>query len=396
MNDVVDAHLNKYNFDLRKSRNGRFMDQKLTQDNLSFICDCIKNLVGTDPNFQFKTKDIWDSEYFRKNVMFIYDKPDPRTQAANEYDKFIIQPLRLLSYARVLSDKKEGAGYVYSVENFELLDYIALNQINALKFLDKYLTKVLTDSGEISHFNEFENLYRSGQIDNEDFIALRDRYIRFILGNTAINGEVEIRRIFNKVINILAVGRRIPGSRKGHMTDYPIVFKDLEYNTVNWRDANNKKKSLPRKEADELARSEKQAEKITDYEMGKAKNAIKERHSPNSEVHDALSTGNATQVHHMFPDSVFPEYRACLENLILLTASQHNTRAHPNNNTQVVDPEYQRVCLHAKLDSIAESIAKADGFYSLVSFIAMLNDLKGLDIPEDATVNVVRDRLSHY
>jgi len=395
MADFIDNHFTKLDFDLRKSRNGRFMDQKLTQDNLSFICDCIINLVGTETDKEFRTRDIWDSEYFRKNVMFIYDKPDPKDQAENEYDKFIIQPLRLLSYAGILNDRMQGTGYIYSVNNFEILNYIALNQINALRFLDRYLTKVLSDSGEISHFNVYEDHFKQGDIDNEDLVGLRDRYTRFIIGNTNINGEVEIRRIFNKILNILAVGRRMPGVKKGHVTEYPMVFKDLEYNTVNWRDL-NKRKNLTRKEAEELNLSVLQVEKITDYEMAKVKAAVKARHGPTSEVKDSLAGGVATQVHHIFPDSAFPQYRAHPENLILLTASQHNSRAHPNNNPHLVDGEYQRICLLAKLDNISQSVSNGDGFYSQAAFIEMLNDIKSLGIPEDASLNAIKDKLTQY
>lgn len=391
MADFIDKHFDGLDLDLRKSRFGRFMDQKLTQDNLSFIADCILNLTSGDTSRSFTTRDLWDSEYFCSNVMTIYNKPDPKNQAENEYDKFINQPLRLLSYAQVLSDELVGGKYIYTINSLQILEYIALNQLNALRFLDKYLTKVLSDSGEIGRFNTFNDKYRSGTLSNEDLVALRDRYATFIRGNTAIKGEYEPNRIFNKVLNILAAGRRMPGARGGRVTKFPIIYKDLEYNVVNWRDV-KKQKDIPRKEVEAMLFRE----KLGDYEMKKAKKAIKDRYAGISEINDSLATGKATQVHHIFPDSVFPKYRASLENLILLTASQHNSRAHPNNNTQVIDPEYQRICLLAKADNIQESLNQQDGFYSLESFIDMLNELKDLNISVDATINHVKDRLTSY
>ncbi len=391
MTDFIDDHFEPLDLDLRKSHFGRFMDQKLTQDNLSFICDCILNFTSASTTKEFTTRDIWDSGYFRTNIMNIYSKPDPATQSENEYDKFINQPLRLLSYAQVLSDHKVGNKFVYKINNIQLLNYIALNQINALRFLDKYLTKVLSDSGELHRFNNFYAKYNKREIDNSDLVELRDRYATFIRGNTDIKGGFEPNRIFNKVLNILSAGRRMPGVRRGRITPFPIIYKDLEYNAVNWRDV-KKRKDIPRKEVEELQF----IKKLGDYEMQKAKGAVKSRHSPQSEINDSLNEGVATQVHHIFPDKVFPNYRATLENLILLTASQHNTRAHPNNNTQLVDPEYQRVCLLAKADSIEESLVKSDGFYSLDAFVDMLNELKGLKIPLGSSISVVKDKLSQY
>lgn len=396
MADIVDNHLAKFDLDLRKTRNGRFMDQKLTPDNLSFICDCIRNYVGSDKAKSFTKRDIWDSPYLSSNVMDIYSKPDPQDPLAKrEYDKFVGQPLRLLASAGVLKDVKIGNQYSYSVQNYELLDHIALSQMNALRFLGAYLSKTLKDSGEIRYFENFRDKYMANTLGNDDFISLRERYARFIRGNTGIQGSYEPNRIFNKILNILAVLWRMPGEKGGRVTEYPMIYKDIEYNEVNWRDL-KKKKSLTRGQATALHEVEVQHEKITDYEMAKAKAAVKARYTPTSEVQDSLASGVATQVHHIFPDSTFSQYRAHPENLILLTASQHNSRAHPNNNTQLVDGEYQRVCLLAKLDSISKSLSDGDGFYSLATFIEMINDIKDLGIPEDATINVIKDRLTQY
>ena len=57
-----------------------------------------------------------------------------------------------------------------------------------------------------------------------------------------------------------------------------------------------------------------------------------------------------------------------LENLILLTATQHYTKAHPNNNTRIIDKEYQEICLLAKVNSIE----KFPDLYSVYDFIFVL------------------------
>lgn len=51
INDVIIEHLNQYDFDIRKSRDARFVDQKCTPDIVCFIADCILNLIATKPIF---------------------------------------------------------------------------------------------------------------------------------------------------------------------------------------------------------------------------------------------------------------------------------------------------------------------------------------------------------
>lgn len=48
----------QYDYDIRKSRNGRWIDQKLTPDVLSFIADCILQFTKAESDQEFKVKDI--------------------------------------------------------------------------------------------------------------------------------------------------------------------------------------------------------------------------------------------------------------------------------------------------------------------------------------------------
>ena len=107
--DNLDNMLGQKNYDVRISRDARFMDQKCTPDVVCIIADCILNLRGEGDNSEFTVQDIWDSQYFISNVKAIFNKPsasNPTTKS--EYDKFIQQPLRLLAYAGVLTIEKRG------------------------------------------------------------------------------------------------------------------------------------------------------------------------------------------------------------------------------------------------------------------------------------------------
>lgn len=79
----------------------------------------------------------------------------------------------------------------------------------------------------------------------ESFNELKARYTRFIIGHTGINGEVEVYRIFPKILNVFAVENQLQGSEKGHISKFVFTFSDLMYNRKNWRDL-NKDKSITR------------------------------------------------------------------------------------------------------------------------------------------------------
>lgn len=148
--------INQFDYDIRKSHNGRWIDQKCTPDVLSFIADCIYNYAANNPDKNFYTQDIWFSEYAVQNTEAVFKKPSPKQNAArNEYDKFFQQPMKLLANAQILIERKERAKNVFRVNSLEILEYIALGERNALKFLYRYIEKVLQDSDLYSSFDLF-------------------------------------------------------------------------------------------------------------------------------------------------------------------------------------------------------------------------------------------------
>ncbi len=127
--------LDKYDYDIRKFHDARWIDQKCTYDVISIIADCIKEYVENYNSKEFTVSDIWHSDYARENVISIFSKPDPELKATNEYDKYFGQPIKLLSYSHVLNARKEKNRYYYSINCQEILDKIALRPMYALYFL---------------------------------------------------------------------------------------------------------------------------------------------------------------------------------------------------------------------------------------------------------------------
>ena len=366
MREEIKAYLNQFDLDIRKANDARFMDQKCTPDVVCFIADCIVNTI--QPNQTFVVNDIWNSQYFIKNTRAIFNKPwATDSKARSEYDKFIQQPLRMLGYAQILEVTKQGNQNHYRVKNADILDYIAQRERNTYNFLYCYFEKTLTDSGFWRYFLDYKC-----NPNKDTFKELKERYTRFIIGHTAINTAVEVHRIFPKILNIFAVENQLPGSEKGYMSKYIFTFSDLMYNRKNWRDL-NKDKTITRQEAEMEAVDTIQQEAYNAYYVQKAI-ALIQKIQRESEVHDQWGNGEATQVHHIFPKSLFPEIAHYVENLIKLTATQHYTKAHPNNKTQEINKDYQLTCLLFKADSIEQSLKKVgEKYYRKESFIYVIN-----------------------
>jgi hypothetical protein len=385
-----------YNFDLSVTRDARWIDQKCTPDVVAFIADCILNLDDINEEVAFTVKDVWSSEYFNKNVQFIFAKPDPDNESASsEYDKFINQPLKMLSYADILKCEKISNTNYFVVNNYEILNYISAKDINAYNFLIAYIEKVLLDSQLLDYFNVFFSKCRRNVESKGDFNDLKNKYINFILLNTPINNSVEISRIFTKVINPLAVKNSTKGTIRGRLSPGKIQYSELMYNRVNWRDV-LKDKRVTRQEYDELSDEYRDADAYNKFLTQRAIAQIKRKHRA-SEIQDEYSAGEATQVHHIFMKHEYPNLSYSYENLIRLTPTQHLTCAHPRNNTQVIDRDYQFRCLMKKLDHVEMSALENDEFYNLQDFIFVINTGLGIEIPYETSLPDVRGVLiSHY
>lgn len=77
MNELIDEFLNKYdNYDIRKTNNARWIDQKCAADVVNLIADCVINFVTEkgDKSICFTAKDIWDFSYSADVIKFILTK----------------------------------------------------------------------------------------------------------------------------------------------------------------------------------------------------------------------------------------------------------------------------------------------------------------------------------
>ena len=357
MEDEIINFLNLYDYDIRKTNDARWIDQKCTMDVLSVVSDCIIEYIQDEyETKEFTVRDIWYSDYTKENVMSIFCKPNPMTQARNEYDKWFGQQLKLLGYSKVLIERKEGRNNVYKVNNIKILRYIASRDLFAHKFLVSYITKVLKDS---DIYNYFENFFEFQ--NQQSYNELKDTFANFIIENTNINGKTECNRIFIKVLNPLAFERKKKGTIKGHISSNIITLDSLMYNRPNWRDISSKKpKDITREEYNEMY-CMMSCDEMSIYKIQKAKKELKkynmEFRNGMSEVDNGIDVKDlATHMHHIFTQAEYPTIAAYIENLIALTPTQHLNYAHVNGNTQVINKDFQRICLICKIGNIKENI----------------------------------------
>lgn len=399
--DRLIAHFDSIDLDIRRTRSvqeqtgitPRFMDQKCTPDVLASCANWVLSLPEAVRDQGFTKKTIWTSRAFDYDVKVEFSKPEAHEETAqSEFDKVISQPLKTLAYAGLLKDKKVGTTIEFSVANREFIELISHGPRKARIFLCAYLECVLKQSGI---FYRFEAYFDSTQTQ-ADYLELRDSFEKFILNQTFINGKIEIRRIFPKVLNPLAHQLGLPGAQRGRVSKAPIMTSELLYNQENFRDKGRKRKGLTRQQA---FLQNQNSENISNESMQRVMDAVRTRHSYRSELNDEFSDGHAAQVHHIFPRSSHPELKNIRENLILLTPTQHNSKAHPRNNTTAVDFDYQIECLLAKTTSVEQSTQSCggDGFYDLSRLIAVINvgysDIK-LDL--SSTFDEVRLMLKSY
>lgn len=354
-NDIVDF-CNQHVYDIRQSKNGRWIDQKCAADVISVVADCIYN-YGQNSNSVFTSRDIWHSDYTVNNVEEVFKKPGVENNAArHEYDKFFQQPMEMFANAGILKKEKRGNQNFYRIENNDILEYIALRERNALFFLKTYIEKVLQDSGIYYVFEDFFNLQTKSA-----YTTMKNTFSNFTINNTKINGRVECNRIFIKVLNPLAFFNRCRGTEHGRLSQNPITYDMLMYNRNNFRDLySNKPKDVTRKD---YAATHPAVVNMAyyRYQSSKAKRYLKlfndkYRNGKTEHLDTTHTNDRAIHMHHIFPEADYPEICYYLENLIALTPTQHLNYAHPNGRTYEICEQYQHLLLLSKADRIQENI----------------------------------------
>lgn len=122
------------------------------------------------------------------------------------------------------------------------------------------------------------------------------------------------------------------------------------------------------------------AELIYKKEAVRSKKFLRKFNNENRNGYTEVLTGEyigpASQIHHIFPESQFPFISHEYENLVALSPSQHYLCAHPNNNTGLIDKEYQIIILNEKNERIKENIEdnNVETIYSFDNMVKVINE----------------------
>lgn len=367
-NQQIQEFLDKHDYDVRKTHNGRWIDQKCTMDVVCLVSDCIVEYTSGSSSKEFTVNDIWYNDYTVENVQQIFSKPNPTEKASNEYDKYFGQPIKLLDAAGIIHGEKSGHGYTYEIVNQELLEYISFRERNCYNFLCLYIEKVLRDSGIYHLFEYFFRLQ-----DKNSFKDLKEGYTQFTIEYTPINGATECGRIFTKILNPLACKYKKCGTERGRISKDIITQDMILYNQRNWRDVLSEKPKEMTRVDYEVTLPKPDENYMTTYRINRAKRNLRRFNDyyrkAQTELHDERHMVDpATQMHHIFPANEFPSIADYVENLIALTPTQHFTYAHPNNNTQYIDRAYQYLCLIAKTGSIRDNLLQKNNEPKIYDF----------------------------
>lgn len=358
--NLMAKFIDEHNYDIRRTGNGRWIDQKCALDAVCFVADCIVDYIQNGGTQPFQSPDIWKSEYAISNVQHLFGKPDPLIRSTmDEFNKFFRQPMKMLSAAGVLrEDGVVNNTIQFSVERMEVLEYIALRERNSFEFLCLYIEKTLRDSGLWDNFESFFDDQTKDSLEK-----LKDTFSCFCIKHTPINTSVEANRIFIKVLNPLACKLHKKGTIKGRLSPSIITYDKIMYNQTNWRDDYaGKDKNVARGDFMPTPSSA----NMYQYRISRAMKYLQQFNNKynegKSEVLDKFSVGAiATHMHHIFPKNQFKEIADYIENLIALTAGQHLQAAHPNGNTSIIDTKYQYTCLVCKTESIRKNILDNHG-----------------------------------
>lgn len=383
--------LSRHNYDIRKTHNARFTDQKCFPDVVCAVAECTLQYVGDDLKTTFSKNDIWHFEYSSNLVAECFSKPETEdADAESEFDKFFGQPLKMFAAAGILEESKSGRENIFKVKEPDILSWISMREMNALIFLDVYFTKVLTDSGYMQYFDDF-----FVKQDKKSFLSLRDHIDEMYHSHTLVDGAKEPRRIFNKLLNVMAFRRKKLGAKRGVLTKDIISLADIRYNRVNWRDVNKPKGMTRQVYAQTVDGATANNEGYYNRAINQAKRFVRELEQY-SEVHHYPSY-KATDAHHIFMKSEYPDLADMPENIIALTGTEHYTYAHPNRNTQRTDVDYQMICLISKLDSIERNFQAGFNDYSLADFTRVLNEgLETDEFSEQMGYEMIKARLLKY
>ena len=107
-NETIQDFLDQNDYDIRKSHNGRWIDQKCTMDVLCLVLDCILEYVRNNSKQTFTVNDVWHNSYTVENVQQIFSKPNPSERHLMNMISILVNQLSYLMRQELYMEKEKG------------------------------------------------------------------------------------------------------------------------------------------------------------------------------------------------------------------------------------------------------------------------------------------------
>lgn len=378
--------------DLTKTPNvGVHYEQKITPDLLWSVAHVVLDLIKDNSDLVFTDRDVRESSIYN-SLMQDYFSKAPQEDAENEYNKLSSYQLDVFVFAGIL-EQIGNRPKQYKMNNQEALEYIAVNDFNAVNFLGEYTEKFIQDNGL---GDVFENYHQNPNQDN--YLRAKEAYWNWAREHTAVKGDDRRHtyRVFNKIFNVFCYKNRLPGEEASNIIAGPCPYSFLLYNRTNFRDK-DKPSDMTRQQYYKEVLSEIEQEGVVETLLKKVKDVVKLRHGNDSEIREedlGYTPNSGVHVHHILPRHSYPQFSLSKENLISLTPGQHLSHAHIEANTKTINPEFQIVCLKKKFEHIKTSVVSGDNFYDLKEFIKIININFNGTLSEDLDIEQVEVELA--
>lgn len=380
-------HLLKYDLS-EESFYSHAIDQKLLPDVISFIAETILKFSYGNLSKKFSIKEINKFTFFKEEFLNRFSK----SPAPKEIDKFVGQPLDLLFVTGVLKRSKVGGKKIYSINSLKMVEFLKSSDTNSLNFLIFHFLKLVN---HMSIGDEIIKYVSNTSSNTQDLKKLKSSFKKFFFANTKISKDYEPPRKANKMINVLAYYYKSKGSKSG--VSKQIYLSDLQYNRPNFRDK-YKDKSISRADYNKLIKLETGHKSYKNW-IQRAKNEVKENKysevyqfknkiekNKNNYYKNKISSifskmeqrdKFGVHAHHIFPEHEYPDLASNKENIIYLNAQEHLQYIHTMGDTRVIDKEFQKILILAKLETIKDDVKNSIQTYDLRDFIFTLN--RGLE-----------------
>ena len=135
--NLLKQFLDGHSYDIRQTGNGRWIDQKCTPDEISFVAECVLELVRGSGRKVFCSPEVWRSDFAVSKVQQFFGKPDPLVRSTlDEYNKFFREPLKMFAASGILKENGRKSNTIqFELVNADALAFVARNDWNAYTFL---------------------------------------------------------------------------------------------------------------------------------------------------------------------------------------------------------------------------------------------------------------------